>query len=44
VESGALISAQSGLCLDDPNSTTTDLTQLQIWTCNNTAAQVWPLP
>ena len=34
----------SGLCLDDPNSTTTNGTQLHIWTCNNTGAQVWDIP
>jgi hypothetical protein len=35
---------QSGKCLDDPGSSTTDGTQLQIYTCNATAAQKWTLP
>jgi anti-sigma-K factor RskA len=33
----------AGLCLDDPGATT-DGTQLQIYTCNGTPAQVWRLP
>ena len=39
-----LVNPNSGRCLDDPNSTTTDGTQLHIWTCNNTNAQVWNIP
>jgi hypothetical protein len=29
------------MCLDDPGGSSTNLTQLQIYTCNNTAAQQW---
>ena len=39
-----LVNPNSGRCLDDPNSTTTDGTQLHIWDCNNTKAQVWDIP
>jgi hypothetical protein len=41
---GALVSAQPGLCLDDPDSTTADGTQPRIWTRNGAGAQVWTLP
>ncbi|SCF14012.1 Type 1 glutamine amidotransferase (GATase1) [Micromonospora haikouensis] len=30
-----------GKCLDVRNAATTDGTQIQIWTCNSTAAQTW---
>jgi len=40
----ALINPQSGRCLDDPGSSTTDGTQLQLFDCNGTAAQQWTLP
>jgi hypothetical protein len=32
------------MCLDDPGSSTTAGTQLQIWTCNGTNAQKWTIP
>ncbi|MFC0844232.1 RICIN domain-containing protein [Streptomyces noboritoensis] len=41
---GSLLNPQSGLCLDDPGSSTTDGTQLQIYDCNGTNAQKWTLP
>ncbi len=41
---GSLKNTNSGLCLDDPNSSTTEGTRLQIYTCNGTAAQKWTLP
>ncbi|MER7925996.1 lectin [Streptomyces sp. NPDC096057] len=31
----------SNLCVDDANSSTTDGSQVQIWTCNSTYAQDW---
>ncbi|MFJ3582353.1 RICIN domain-containing protein [Streptomyces sp. NPDC090127] len=34
----------AGKCLDVDNSQTTDGTQIQLWTCNGTAAQRWTLP
>jgi non-reducing end alpha-L-arabinofuranosidase len=40
---GSLLNPQSGLCLDDPSGNTADGTQLQIWTCNGTPAQQFPL-
>ncbi len=39
-----LVNPNSGRCLDDPSSTKTDGTQLHIWDCNNTGAQVWDIP
>jgi hypothetical protein len=39
--SGALHAVGAGKCLDDPNSTTTGGTQLQIWDCNGQANQTW---
>jgi len=41
---GSLVNPQSGKCLDDPGSTTTTGTQLQIYTCNGTNAQRWSIP
>jgi len=38
---GAWVNVSSGLCLDDPASSTTTGTQLQIYTCNGTGAQDW---
>ncbi|HEY2004541.1 MAG TPA: ricin-type beta-trefoil lectin domain protein [Candidatus Saccharimonadia bacterium] len=38
-----LVGVQSGMCLDDPSSSTVDGTQLQIYTCNGTSAQSWTL-
>ncbi|WP_441249521.1 ricin-type beta-trefoil lectin domain protein [Kitasatospora sp. McL0602] len=40
----ALVDVASGLCLDDPGSSTTQGIQLQLYTCNGTAAQQWRLP
>ncbi|NUP50518.1 MAG: hypothetical protein HOW97_24885 [Catenulispora sp.] len=37
----SLFNPNSGKCLDDPNSTTTNSTQVQIYTCNGTGAQKW---
>ncbi|GAA3343972.1 hypothetical protein GCM10020358_45280 [Amorphoplanes nipponensis] len=39
-----LLNPNSGRCLDVPNSSTTVGTQLQLYTCNNTGAQVWDVP
>src|SRR5256885_10257802 len=39
--SGALRGVGSGRCLDDPNSTTTQGTQQQIWDCSGQANQRW---
>jgi hypothetical protein len=39
-----LVNPNSGRCLDVPNSTTVNGTQLWIYTCNNTGAQVWNVP
>ncbi|MBV9843745.1 MAG: RICIN domain-containing protein, partial [Kutzneria sp.] len=41
---GALVNPQSAKCLDDPTSTTTNGTQLQIFDCNGSAAQRWTIP
>lgn len=38
---GALHAVGAGKCLDDPNSTTTLGTQLQIYSCNGQANQTW---
>jgi endo-1,4-beta-xylanase len=38
---GAVRGVGSGRCLDDPNSTTTQGTQQQIWDCNGQANQRW---
>lgn len=34
-------SVGSGLCVDDNQSSTTDGSKIQIWTCNGTTAQQW---
>ncbi|GAA3451911.1 ricin-type beta-trefoil lectin domain protein [Dactylosporangium matsuzakiense] len=39
--SGQLVGAQSGRCLDVPNQSTTNGTQLAIWDCNGGANQQW---
>jgi len=39
--SGALIGAQSGRCLDVPNVSTTNNTQVEIWDCNGGSNQQW---
>ena len=38
---GAVHAVGAGKCLDDPNSTTTLATQMQIWDCNGGANQTW---
>jgi RHS repeat-associated protein len=38
---GSWVNPNSGKCLDDPASTTTPGTQVQIYTCNGTSAQDW---
>jgi hypothetical protein len=43
VANGSLLNPQSGLCLDDPSGNAANGTQLQIWTCNGTAAQQFAL-
>jgi predicted alpha-1,6-mannanase (GH76 family) len=40
---GAIYNTQTGKCLDDPHSSRTDRTQLQIWTCNGASNQIWYL-
>ncbi len=42
-EGQAVVTPQSGLCLDDPSGNTANGTQLQIWTCNGTGAQEFAL-
>jgi endo-1,4-beta-xylanase len=39
--SGALHAVGAGKCLDDPNSSSTGGTQLQIWDCSGAANQTW---
>ena len=41
---GSIYNPNSGMCLDDPGSSTTTGTQLQIYTCNGTSAQKWTVP
>lgn len=38
---GQLVSAQSGRCLDVPNVSTTNGTQVEIWDCNGGTNQQW---
>jgi non-reducing end alpha-L-arabinofuranosidase len=38
---GPLHAVGAGKCMDDPNSTTTLATQMQIYTCNGGAGQTW---
>ncbi|GAA2262616.1 hypothetical protein GCM10010430_53780 [Kitasatospora cystarginea] len=38
------IQGNGGKCLDVPGGTTTNGTQVQIYTCNRTGAQVWTAP
>ncbi|MCO8276222.1 ricin-type beta-trefoil lectin domain protein [Actinoplanes sp. TRM 88003] len=38
---GALISALNGRCLDVPNGNFADGVRVQMWNCNNSAAQKW---
>jgi hypothetical protein len=37
----SIVGAQSGRCVDVPNSTTVDGTQLQLWDCNGGGNQRW---
>ncbi|WP_159011784.1 ricin-type beta-trefoil lectin domain protein [Streptomyces sp. NRRL F-5123] len=39
-----LLNPYTGRCLDDPSQSKTDGTQLHVYTCNNTDAQVWDIP
>jgi hypothetical protein len=41
---GEYVLASNGLCLDDTGFSTTNGTQLEIWTCNDGANQRWSLP
>ena len=41
---GELVNPVSGKCLDDPNFTTTQGTQLDLWTCNEGSNQQWSVP
>lgn len=41
---GALVNPASGKCLDDPNSSTTNGTQPQIWSCSGANNQKWTIP
>jgi hypothetical protein len=43
-QNGALANPASGKCLDDPNGSTTNGTQLQIWSCSGASNQKWTLP
>jgi non-reducing end alpha-L-arabinofuranosidase len=38
---GAIVGGQSGRCLDIPNGTTTNGTQVQLWDCTGGSAQHW---
>jgi len=41
-QSGPIVSGvSSSLCVDDSNSSTTNGSHVQIWTCNQTGAQTW---
>jgi endo-1,4-beta-xylanase len=42
-EGGQIKGVGSGRCLDVPNSSTTDGTQLQLWDCNSGTNQQWAL-
>ncbi|MDD1061417.1 ricin-type beta-trefoil lectin domain protein [Streptomyces cocklensis] len=39
-----LLNPNTGRCLDDPNQSTANGTQLRLYTCSNTTAQVWDIP
>ena len=41
---GTLINPNSGFCLDNPDGSTVDGTDLQIWDCNGSPAQRFALP
>ena len=36
-----IVGGQSGRCLDVPNSSTTNGTQVQLWDCSGQANQLW---
>ena len=38
-----IVGGQSGRCLDDPNSSTTNGTQMQIWDCSGQSNQRWTI-
>ena len=38
---GAVVGGQSGRCIDVPNASQTNGTQVQLYDCNNTANQTW---
>ena len=40
-EGGTIKGVASGRCLDTPNSSTTDGTQVQLWDCHNATNQQW---
>jgi beta-galactosidase len=40
-QQGAIVGAQSGRCVDVPNATTTNGTQVQLWDCTNGSNQRW---
>ncbi|MFI5897590.1 ricin-type beta-trefoil lectin domain protein [Actinoplanes sp. NPDC051513] len=40
-QSGQLVGGQSGRCVDVPNATTTNGTQVQLWDCDGSAKQRW---
>ncbi|MFG2087218.1 endo-1,4-beta-xylanase [Spirillospora sp. NPDC048824] len=40
-EAGTIVGVGSGRCLDVPNASTTDGTQLQLWDCHTGANQQW---
>jgi chitinase len=41
---GELLNPSSGRCLDVTNNASADGTQLQIWSCADTANQQWTIP
>ncbi len=41
---GQIVNGATGNCLDDPGSNTTPGTQLRLYPCNNSTAQVWAPP
>ena len=43
-ERSELVNPTSGHCLDDPNGSTTNGTQLQIWNCSGASNQKWSVP
>ncbi len=39
-----LVNPWSGKCLNDPHGSTTDYTQVDLYACNRSRAQIWYLP